>query len=411
MGFRTFLIASAACITGLACHSQAQAQSTPRGTLPDTSSPQAQAPGAGTGSALPQIRRPPGAPVPEIVERPPVRREVVPQTRKAVPSTTPHGVAEPAAKAAPAGDTANAAGTGAGAAAASAQASPHTWSPAEIEQARAHCSTVLRGVDAVMAPEDPIKDGECGSPVVFKVSSVSKGPAVELSPPVTLTCDMVAALDKWLKRDVQPQARSLLGGSIVKIDTMSSYSCRNAYGRTKTRLSEHGKANAIDIAGFSTAKETTTVLAGWGPTARELKAIAAKMEAERAAAAQAAARQGQQPQGSGTGSLPRVIHPPSAGGSMQTVPGVMISGPNGVLMPAAPGLGYGPSRLGGPKQPEAKVPVVVHGDKDPKRRFLREIHASACKHFGTVLGPEANNAHKNHFHLDMAPRQRGNFCE
>ena len=35
---------------------------------------------------------------------------------------------------------------------------------------------------------------------------------------------------------------------------MSSYSCRNAYGRAEGRLSEHGKVNALDIAGFVTAR-------------------------------------------------------------------------------------------------------------------------------------------------------------
>jgi hypothetical protein len=28
-----------------------------------------------------------------------------------------------------------------------------------------------------------------------------------------------------------------------------------------------------------------------------------------------------------------------------------------------------------------------------------------------VLGPEANNWHKNHFHVDMAERPRGVICE
>ncbi|MDX2317514.1 MAG: extensin family protein [Hyphomicrobiaceae bacterium] len=28
-----------------------------------------------------------------------------------------------------------------------------------------------------------------------------------------------------------------------------------------------------------------------------------------------------------------------------------------------------------------------------------------------MLGPEANDAHKNHFHLDMKPRRVANFCE
>lgn len=39
---------------------------------------------------------------------------------------------------------------------------------------------------------------------------------------------------------------------------------------------------------------------------------------------------------------------------------------------------------------------------DPEvRRFLRAIHGSACKRFRTVLGPDYNSAHANHFHMDM----------
>ena len=42
-----------------------------------------------------------------------------------------------------------------------------------------------------------------------------------------------------------------------------------------------------------------------------------------------------------------------------------------------------------------------------ERRFLTVIHESACKRFGTVLGPAYNAAHRDHFHLEMS---RGNFC-
>jgi hypothetical protein len=34
------------------------------------------------------------------------------------------------------------------------------------------------------------------------------------------------------------------------------------------------------------------------------------------------------------------------------------------------------------------------------REFLRVVHDSACKRFGTVLGPAYNAAHKDHFHLE-----------
>ncbi|MDD1014512.1 extensin family protein [Pseudomonas rubra] len=36
-----------------------------------------------------------------------------------------------------------------------------------------------------------------------------------------------------------------------------------------------------------------------------------------------------------------------------------------------------------------------------KAKFLKDVHASACDSFNTVLGPDYNAAHRNHFHLDM----------
>ncbi|WP_367598054.1 extensin family protein [Pseudomonas fulva] len=36
-----------------------------------------------------------------------------------------------------------------------------------------------------------------------------------------------------------------------------------------------------------------------------------------------------------------------------------------------------------------------------KAVFLREIRQAACEHFSTVLGPEYNAAHRDHFHVDM----------
>ena len=37
-----------------------------------------------------------------------------------------------------------------------------------------------------------------------------------------------------------------------------------------------------------------------------------------------------------------------------------------------------------------------------ERAFLRTIHSSACKRFGTVLGPGYNAAHHDHLHVDMS---------
>ncbi len=42
-------------------------------------------------------------------------------------------------------------------------------------------------------------------------------------------------------------------------------------------------------------------------------------------------------------------------------------------------------------------------DEGDKGRFLRLVRDGACNQFNTVLGPDYNAAHHNHFHVDMGP--------
>ncbi|EIZ80186.1 extensin-like protein [Novosphingobium sp. Rr 2-17] len=48
-----------------------------------------------------------------------------------------------------------------------------------------------------------------------------------------------------------------------------------------------------------------------------------------------------------------------------------------------------------------------NGGSPEARSFLRVVHDSACKRFGTTLGPGYNAAHANHFHLEA---DGANFC-
>lgn len=52
--------------------------------------------------------------------------------------------------------------------------------------------------------------------------------------------------------------------------------------------------------------------------------------------------------------------------------------------------------------------ITVRGDwqsQSPRvRQFLTVIHSSACKRFGTVLGPAYNAAHLDHLHLELSSR-------
>ncbi len=47
------------------------------------------------------------------------------------------------------------------------------------------------------------------------------------------------------------------------------------------------------------------------------------------------------------------------------------------------------------------------GGDSREREFLRVVHQSACKRFGTVLGPQYNAAHRDHFHIELG---NGSFC-
>ena len=49
-----------------------------------------------------------------------------------------------------------------------------------------------------------------------------------------------------------------------------------------------------------------------------------------------------------------------------------------------------------------------------ERAFLRAVHKGACRTFTTVLGPNADAFHRDHFHLDLARHGRngaGSICQ
>lgn len=323
------------------------------------------------------------------------------------------------------------------------------WSRGEIDAARARCNALLANIEFVAVPADPMREGECGAPAAVELISIGRSPQVTLSAPSIVSCDMVVALDTWIKTDVQPAARELLGSAVVRLDVMSSYSCRNAYGRKKSRLSEHGRANALDIKAFMLQRgDTVDVLADWGTTERDhRKHIAAEAAASKAAAARAEAikreaekaqavqqaKSKAEPSASANVTTASTTNSGDATRAERQVPSSAPAKPvlRGTLDDPAgaaadvkvhipgrrfsPSISLGqPSQLGGPKaKSNTETAMSNTGGATPsaRQRFLRRIHASACRTFGTTLGPEANEAHRNHFHIDMAERQSGSFCE
>ncbi|HXF53950.1 MAG TPA: extensin family protein [Hyphomicrobiaceae bacterium] len=147
----------------------------------------------------------------------------------------------------------------------------------------------------------------CGALQPFEMWAAANG-RVALEPRALLRCNMIPAVERWVQGVVEPAARYYYRVPVVGLKVVGSYSCRPINNQYGGKLSEHGHANAIDIAEFRLADgRRVSVREGW----------------------------------------------------------------------------YG----------------------DPRdRAFLRSVHSGACREFTTVLGPDNDRFHHDHFHLDLARR-------
>lgn len=313
---------------------------------------------------------------------------------------------------------------------------PETWTQAEIDTAKAACAAAVKGLNVQLTYEPPIKEGLCGTPAPIRVSRLGN---VTFKPAALINCGMLQPLNTWISKDLQRTAQRQFGAKITEIQVMSDYSCRTAFGRVGRKLSQHAYVDALDIRGFVTARgEQVAVLNGWGATKRDIIAAAeaARIKQEALAAAQAEAAKAEHANlkdaksAAGAGPAPTTttsaLGTPAAGAVKATRSrGVdMVT----VILPGGSKKQQVAARLGGPadngtpakprsvgEQPGTKAPLSTDAlatpPDGPRARFLREAHASACRIFGTTLGPEANEAHRNHFHVDMAERKIKKICD
>jgi hypothetical protein len=90
-----------------------------------------------------------------------------------------------------------------------------------------------------------------------------------------MRCDTALRLYLLERHAVVPLARRELGAEVERIEHFGSYSCRTI--RDSSRLSEHARANAFDLAGFRLANGRTVSLktdwASGGAEARFLRAV------------------------------------------------------------------------------------------------------------------------------------------
>ena len=151
------------------------------------------------------------------------------------------------------------AGNGSGTASGALRAVPGDVRPAPELSA---CARRLRN-RALFTPLPAIEGpGECGATDVVRLAAVMMPDrrVVALDPPVTLRCGMAEAVSEFMRSNLAPTALAL-GAPLAAIATAASYDCRGRNRERDAKLSEHGRANALDISALKLADGRLVVLA------------------------------------------------------------------------------------------------------------------------------------------------------
>jgi hypothetical protein len=121
--------------------------------------------------------------------------------------------------------------------------------PLERKAALELCDEFLHADVAVANVLEPMAwDNGCtaAAPVSVTAIKLRSGKSVELKPAAVLRCPTALVIARWVREDLAPLAEAA-GSRIEKIEVAASFSCRPRNSIFGAVMSEHGKANALDI--------------------------------------------------------------------------------------------------------------------------------------------------------------------
>jgi hypothetical protein len=110
--------------------------------------------------------------------------------------------------------------------------------------------------DIAIAPSIPDIHGAggCGGTDLVRLEAIvlPDKHRVAVTPAATLRCSMATAIADWVRTDIVPITEKL-GSEISGLDNFDSYECRGFNRIPGAHLSEHGRANALDVRAFKLA--------------------------------------------------------------------------------------------------------------------------------------------------------------
>lgn len=135
--------------------------------------------------------------------------------------------------------------------------------PAPPEPAPPSACRLALTEEIAIAPSIPdiSGPGACGGTDLVRLEAVvlpDKG-RVALRPAGVMRCTMASAVADWIRSDMAPLATSL-GTTLAELDNFDSFECRGRNRVAGAKLSEHGKANALDVRGLKFANGVTLSL-------------------------------------------------------------------------------------------------------------------------------------------------------
>ena len=122
------------------------------------------------------------------------------------------------------------------------QAAPAPPPPSACRVALSDAIAVAPSIPDIHGP------GDCGGEDLVRLEAVvlPDKHRVSVNPPAILRCGMASAITDWIRTDMEPLAVGL-GSVISGLDNFDSFECRGRNGVIGAQLSEHGRANALDV--------------------------------------------------------------------------------------------------------------------------------------------------------------------